>query len=360
MELEYRNSDDLIDRVKWRPRYILNSMVAIRDAIKPTPLSSVPVPSHLGILNTLPPELLHIIFNSLDFRSLSRFTRVCRQGKATIESLPAYRDLIKHAFPALAALNRTELITFHTATSLHAALLSEKCVACDQFAAFLFLPTAERCCFECLHRDRSLRLITSGMARRFFGLTPKDLSQIPSLISIPGNYAVGNRIEYKKRTRLFSLKHSKALGITKHGSADAMNQFVTSQNAGKLTFRQRDEVRRLTGYPSIIGSNGSAPNDRFCGMASTVFPALQPNNVLETGLWCLGCRANCLNDRGHPTLDTALRSLVSSTRSSMPFFDLERRARSKSALLEHIRVCKGAKDLLRGLERGVEASKDFL
>ncbi|PVH70276.1 F-box domain-containing protein [Cadophora sp. DSE1049] len=354
------DADVLIERVSWRPRYILNSMVTIRDAIQPAFVSRAPGSSNIGLLNTLPPELLRIVFELLDFRSLSRFARVCHQGKATVESLPAYRDLIKHAFTTLAAFGRTELITFHSAASIYTALLSEKCVACEQFAPFLYLPTSERCCYECLHRNRSLRVISSGMVRKCFGLMPKDLRRIPSMLSIPGTYSVGHTITYRRRTRLFSLKQAKALGVAEHGSAEAMEHFVTLQNAGKLTTNETHDARWLTGHPSTIGSDANVPADRFCGMASTEFPALQPNDVLEKGVWCLGCRANFLNYHGTRILDAETRLLVSGADPLLPLLDLQHRARSKSAFVEHIRVCKGAKDLLRGLEASVQASKDFL
>jgi hypothetical protein len=180
------------------------------------------------------------------------------------------------------------------------------------------------------------------------------------MLSIPGTYSVGHTIRYKRRTRLFSLKQSKALGVAQHGSAEAMERFITSQNAGKLTTNEIHEVRWLTGHPSTIGSVANAPNDRFCGMASTGFPALQPNDVLEKGIWCLGCRANFLNYQGTGIPDAETRLLVSGAYPLLPLLDLERRAISKSAFVEHIRVYKGAKDLLRGLEPSVQASKDVL
>jgi len=275
--------------------------------------------SGIGLLDTLPLELLHIVLEVLDFRSLSRFTRVCRQGKSIVESLPAYRDLIKYAFTALVALSRTDLIIHHSAASIHKALLSKKCVACDEFAPFLYLPTSERCCYECLHRDRSLRLITSGTARKCFGLTPKALRLIPSMVSIPGTYSVGHSITHRKRIRLYSLKQSKVLGVAQHGSVEAMEGFVTSQNIGKLTARDKLKVRWLTGHPSTIGSDSNVPSDRFCGMASTVFPALQPNDVLEKGLWCLGCRVNFLNYQRTRILNAETRLLVSGADPLFPF-----------------------------------------
>ncbi|KAL3420866.1 alpha-galactosidase A [Phlyctema vagabunda] len=134
-----------------------------------------------------------------------------------------------------------------------------------------------------------------------------------------------------------------------------MDDFITSQNAGKLTTNGVHEVRWLTGHPStnVLG-------DRFYGMASVIFPTLEPEGILDNGTWCLGCRANFLNYQQTRVLDAETRLLVSGTDPYFPLHDLEYRARSKIAFIEHIRVCKGAKDLIRGLEHGVLATKDFI
>lgn len=144
MALDNHTSDVLIKRLSWRADYILNSMISFRDPVPTTIIQRTLGASSIGLLDTLPLELLHSIFNLLDFQSLAHFVLVCHQGKAIVESLPAYRDVVKQASMALNALNRTELITFHPVTSIHAALLSENCVSCQQFAPFLFLPTFER------------------------------------------------------------------------------------------------------------------------------------------------------------------------------------------------------------------------
>jgi len=198
------------------------------------------------------------------------------------------------------------------------------------------------------------------MARKCFGLMPKDLRRLPSMLSIPGTYSVGHRTTCNTRIRLFSLKQSKALGVAKYGSLEAMERFVTSRNAGKLTYTEVHDVRWLTGHPSTIGSCSNVPNDRYCGMASTGFPSLRPNNILENGVWCLGCRANFINYQRTRILDAETRLFVSGDDPLFPLHDLEFRARSKPAFVEHIRVCRGAKDLLRGLEPCIQASKDFL
>lgn len=124
MDLGDYTSDVLIERVSLQPCYILNSMMTICDATQPHFIQEIPASSIIGLLGTIPSKLLHIIFNQLDFRSLSHFARVLPR-KGDIESLPAYLNLVTHASKALVAFSRTELITFDPAASIYTALLSE-------------------------------------------------------------------------------------------------------------------------------------------------------------------------------------------------------------------------------------------
>lgn len=366
MDIDSCTTEVLIERVGWRPRFIANSMITIRDAVEPAFVVRVVESSSSGLLDNLPAEILHMVFNLLDLRSLSRFARVSYGGRATIASFPPYRDLIKHAYPALVALGRTGLVTSHSIASLYHAMRSEKCVTCQEFGPFLFLPTSERCCYVCLHRIRSFRLITAAMCRKCFGLTAKDLCQIPSLRSIPGTYSVGHTTTQKRRIKLFSLKHAETLGIAKYGSAEALRAFTITQSLGKLTNLEVHEVAWLTGDPATIGSDANIGTDRFCGMGSTIFPALKGDNLTERGIWCLGCYINFLNFSKSNILDSETKSLLSRPDlfgRTDPYFrlrDLEHQARSEADLINHVRVCKGAKNLLRGLEPGAEASKNWI
>ena len=116
------------------------------------------------------------------------------------------------------------------------------------------------------------------------------------------------------------------LGIARYGSAEAIEGFVT-QNAVKPTtnkmYRAMHSGRWLTCHPSTMRSGSDVVADPFSGMASTGFPALQPNDVLEKGVWCLGCRANFLNYHGTRILDAETRLLVSGADPLLPLLDLE-------------------------------------
>lgn len=338
MALGRLTPDDLVNCLTWRPTCILESMITIvpnriQSTVLPRTLASLP----MGYLDTLPIELLHMIFNSSDFQSLSRLTQVCLQAKLMVESLLSYRRLMKHASTALNALSRTRLIKFHAAATLHAALLSDKCVSCQNFAAFLFLPTCERCCYDCLRRERFLRVIEPSMAKFCFGLSQKNVDQLPTMLSIPGKYRVGSHVErHRYPVRLVNLEEAETLGISIHGSQEAMldagilrdDPSVRGDKPEVLNLSE-DQICQGQWIAGLISAGDL--HDEFFGVASIRFPSLRPNGKVEHGLWCGGCRIKPDED-GLIHVGEILKSMY--------------RARSQSEFLQHVRDCKGAREIL--------------
>lgn len=226
MAADALTSDALVARFSCRSSDMVRWIIHIEETNQPTETTATlrtHVSSSIGSLDTLPVELLHIICNSLDFRSLSRFARVCHRAKSIVESLSSYQRITKHASAALIALKRTDIIKFHTGATIHAALLSDECVSCQQFGPFLFLPTCERCCYWCLKRERSLRVITPRTAGICFGVSRADLKEhIPLMINIPGSYRWGHVVRPHRRARLVSVKQAEEVGISVHRSREAM------------------------------------------------------------------------------------------------------------------------------------------
>ena len=356
MAFDNHNPEYLVTRLSWRPDYILNSMISVGKPIRSTILQTFK-PCSTGRLDILPIEILQRVLNLLDFRSLSRLTHVCHGGRAAVQSLPAYRDLMKHASTALVALNRTKLIIFHSAMSIYAALHSGNCSSCQNYGPFLFLPTCERCCYECLCSNPSMRVVTYRMAKIYFGVSPKDLRRIPTMLSVPGTYSVRYTVIHRKRTKLVSLKQAREVGVTVHGSEESMGKLVALQKNGKLTCQQLNVVRWLKDSfkePQSRYQNMSisydTPNDRFCGMASVGFPSLRQNGILENGLWCYGCRLKFENYYRTRELDSTADLRLAGGEPIKALRRLEYRARSKSDFIGHTRECKGSEDYLRTLE----------
>lgn len=378
MALDSFSDDSLIARLSWRPADVLNSMITVPEPIESNTLPRTLTSSSMGALDVLPTELLHIILSSSDFRTLSHFAQVCHQAKIMVESLPSYQSVMTHASRALIALSQAKLIRVHTAATIHAALLSDRCISCQNYAAFLFLPTCERCCYRCLCEEQSLRVTTLRLAGFCFGLFDKLFEPIPIMRTIPGKYSVRHEISVPNRVRLVSLKQAKQLGISIHGSQKTMDRVGVLKMAPQLRGHENSLIRWLAGSSenaiarlNAFGVFIKAPKDHFYGMASIEFPSLRstnPDAELENGLWCHGCRRNFEQYNSTRKLDHYTRPLVPNHEELLSddvlrvLFAMAYQARSRAEFLHHIKHnCKKAKSLLRRLENGTASfilSKD--
>ena len=358
MSFEEWAPEELISCLSHRPRHIINGMISIPRPAKPSPIQRDFSSSLIGLLDTLPLELLHSILNMLDFQSLSRLSRVSLRGKATVESLPAYRDLIEHAPHALSALGLTRLISLYSAAKLRMTLLSEDCISCGQYGAFLFLPRCERCCYECLLSNQSLWVVSTALAGKCFDLTPRQLKRIPIMYSIPGIYFVGHKISRRRRLRLVSVKSAKQLGIMLHGSIEKIAETLATRRTPDATSKEFYTFKSLHSAPldplgrdpSTLPSQGNTPNDNFCGMASIPFPSLPSKNAPENGLWCRGCERTFELCRFKELPSKVLSE--SSPVGCDPFYVFlakQNRARSRAEFLQHIRQCYGAREMVSRL-----------
>ena len=81
MPIDDLNPEILVERLSWRPDYLLNSMIKVDESIRPTVFRRTPVSSSIGSLDALPTELLYLVFNLLDFRSLVHFACTSHRAK---------------------------------------------------------------------------------------------------------------------------------------------------------------------------------------------------------------------------------------------------------------------------------------
>ncbi|KAJ2893826.1 uncharacterized protein MKZ38_008208 [Zalerion maritima] len=180
--LEGASEDQLLAKFTCAQEHDIGSMIRNIPPAQPSRMRRESFRSSLGLLDILPAELLLLTLNLVDFQTLSRLSGVSLKGKAVVETLATYVDVIRHAPTILTALGRTRLLYHHPAVLLRRALRSGKCVSCFCFGAFLFLPTCERVCFECLHENHSLRMTTINVAKQCFQLTERQLKRIPIII----------------------------------------------------------------------------------------------------------------------------------------------------------------------------------
>jgi hypothetical protein len=258
--------------------------------------------SSLGLLDMLPAELILLTLNLLDFQSLSRLSRVSLKGKAVVENLATYMDMMKHAPTILTALGRTRLLYYHPAALLCQTLRSGKCVSCFGFGPFLFLPTCERVCFECLYENHSLRTTTINLAKQFFHLTERQLKRIPIMHSIPGTYGVRYNISRKRVYRLVSIKQVKQLAIEVHGSVENLPELERPRAwAAETAVKKYWGFKRFREAPlkppgcdmSRLPERRNLVKDDFGGIASIRFPHLTDMGA-DYGLFCQGCHAYLL------------------------------------------------------------------
>ncbi|KAK2866809.1 hypothetical protein FQN49_003512 [Arthroderma sp. PD_2] len=364
------SDEDVFTHLSYRPECLQKYMITINKPAKPSTLIHRPDPSSLGLLNPLPLEVLHIALHTLDFQSLSRLSRVSRRGRAVVETLPIYRDLMKYIPDTLKALGQSQLLSHFPADKLLTILCSKACVACGNFGAFLFLPSGERCCEMCLDNNQSLWVISLLRAETIYGLPLPELKKLPILKSIPGSYKV-RRVEGPRpklvsvlaAARLATIKGTMPMLATDLVTPD-MHEWKRAQPWTKAGLEARlrrymEACAELTTthprwlLPSAYFSRGP---DEFGGMASIEFPYLLPDKTLEYGVVCKGCEwvfsrfiANDLPDHVRDYL-----GLWGNWRQVVPAFR-ERcsRVMLKSELLTHVKRCYGAKKLLDTLDIGV-------
>ena len=186
----------------------------------------------LGSLDGLPLELLHNIFERVDFLTLHNVACTSMRGRFLVESLPAYRDLTAHAVGTIAALRHTDTIALHSTLKVYEALINTRCFACDDYAPFLYMLTCERVCLNCLENERSIRVMPVSKAQLCFCLTARDMRTIPKLWSVPGTYGSPDN-KHEKRLLLVSAKQARAAAVLKYGDENAMECAIRGADSAR-------------------------------------------------------------------------------------------------------------------------------
>jgi hypothetical protein len=345
----FNNSDSelIIERLSCRSWYAERTAVQVKISSPPTFLSGdLRTASSAGNLRKLPVEILHLSLEFLDFQSLFSLLRVNTWCRLLVESLSAYRESVSHAAASLKALNITELLSVHSSIQVYSALRSESCTLCTDYGPFLFLPTAKRCCLNCLRDNSTLRLLTPRQASLHFGLESGDLSKLLKIRGPKGSYHTSAcSFRPRKDTILVTVEDAKSLGLAIHGSKNAIQHFIR-----KKQFDMRAAFPKQPGHPSYVPDGvfiaPKDPEDLYCAMATAQFPSLQEFGKPEYGLWCLGCsRAGDIEWRPN-TMD--VNGVPKEFDSVMVQKKLkeELRAWSESKFLDHVRHCAAALSIL--------------
>ncbi|KAI0114041.1 F-box domain-containing protein [Nemania sp. FL0031] len=365
-------SMDVLSLLSHRPRALLYSMITISDPPEPMEATLQNRASSLGILDRLPAELLHEVLKSLDFQSAIRFSHVSNQGKNMLCSLPAYRDVIKYAPRTLAALGQTKLLHLHSTSELHNALRNERCATCPEYGVYLFLPTCERCCWQCLRSSPTRRVISQTAAAKIFALSPKMVQQLPIMFSIPGTYGIAyksTQISYKSTQisyRLVSASAVKELVISTYGSPENAIEAIIRrtpiwQTIPYMLYLMARDPQAIFPHSTCLDDlmmldQGNRRTDPYFGMALIPFPSLTTPDIVELGLWCKGCEWTYKQYRGRRLPAYIIANMVpAECDPDLVLLDMARRAYSRIRLSAHLRHCYGAQQLLvisGGAQRG--------
>ncbi|CAK7222609.1 hypothetical protein SEUCBS140593_004957 [Sporothrix eucalyptigena] len=226
-------TDELIERPIHKDEYLLEDMIKYQPPppTKPPSNASLSSPSSLGCLDCLPLEDFHMVMNQMDGQSLVRLSRTSRRAKVVVDNLPAYRELREYCPTALVALGKTRILLYHTVAHLQEALRSRLCTSCSlSFGGFLFLPTADRVCFDCLALNRGLWMTTIHHACVCFRVPRRALEKHLPVLRTVGPYG-GRWWLYPTSTvdYLVPVGAAKALAVDIHGSEEAARALLPTE-----------------------------------------------------------------------------------------------------------------------------------
>jgi hypothetical protein len=308
-------------------------------------------------------EVLNMIFENLDLQSLSRVLQTCLKGKIIVEKLPAYRDLMTYASDIFTALSQMGIIHVHSASTIHAALRTDRCVVCGEYGENLFLPTCDRACQACHCSNYAFWTIPvdgpTG-ASMVFNLGPDHFKSVLNFCSFGEPDEYGQRRSMRRNTgsrpqrpKSITSKVAMDLGIEANGSEEGLASHMQSYFPALKSRASRGFRNHVLQHPAdelashILSWNQRAHYDnvfRYSGpcasnFAVIYFPSLV-NNTLDLGRLCYGCNKALVNNWKSHGRRAWVRDLLK-----------QHRVRSKAEFLEHVKNCSRAKALVVELLR---------
>ncbi|KAG6354290.1 hypothetical protein INS49_004895 [Diaporthe citri] len=350
MSHEGTDTETLVARLSHQPETLLRSLITISDPPRPpVTLRTQDRPSSLGALDRLPAELLHEVLGHLDVQSFTRLSRTCSGANTILGSNSSYQHLLSHAADALAALSWTELIHRYPLSQLDAVLQSQRCETCPGYGAFLFLPTCERCCWQCLQFRPERLVVPPGVACKALDLTAEEVQELPLMTSIPGRYGT-RQLLVDKVMSLVAVAHSMELAVSFYESAEQLREVLSQQDITGPAAHTARFLQRLLWVDDyfdavLVPDRGSSLVGRYFGLASIRFPSLVRPDRIEYGHWCRGCEW-VYDRRDRLPADAVAQIAHADLDPDRVLLRMARTAYSTTGFLEHIHHCYGAQKLL--------------
>ena len=119
----------------------------------------------LGALEQ-PVEIVQNIISQLNLRDLRNFKAINSRARSMVVSSYQYRSVITYASEVISALYKTELDSIWPLIRIYDVLTQDRCLACNRFGGYVFLPALQRCCERCARYDPELVPIRSGTATK--------------------------------------------------------------------------------------------------------------------------------------------------------------------------------------------------
>lgn len=274
----------------------------------------------------------------------------------------------------MSALGGTQCIGYFLLTQVHKAMCSDRCVSCGIFGAFLSLLTCERCCYECLNKNRFHWVTRPNLARKCFGLSEEQTKHLRVLRCPAGSYRARPGGELRRYPSMFfdnvqpqvmdlvSVQSAKLIALDIHGSITNMPDWKRLCTPGAMSAKglsennendylrwiQQTPVRAVDKHPKKSLQEYYIPYDLFSGMASVPFPTLASGR-LDSGTLCLGCKKLSEEwfELSSGELKTALGGLACDTDKAEDLcMELRNRAWTRKEFAEHLKTCYGIKQLL--------------
>lgn len=254
----HRRDFDLVV-VRSRPHDMQSAHASLQAAFSTSPTAE------LGTLDRLPAELISMVLRTLDIRSFFHFRQVNRRARLISTGLREYELVSKHGLEGLGGLLRAELAHCFAIEDLYRSLVTDKCSTCGGFGGFLFLFTAERCCFDCLRSSAHYRVLSISAFAKLLHISPSRLKRLStglSLRTVPGIYNMMETPAKRPKHLIFEEKTTQTLLAIRVIKEDA---------AQKLRSRKEKSDQRY--------------------MVATAYPSYSLKNAkIERGVSCKGCQ----------------------------------------------------------------------
>lgn len=110
--------------------------------------------------------------------------------RVAIDKFSKYATIVKHAPQILRAVISVHAAPYITCRGLFTAFITKECAHCEEFGAFLYLPTCTRVCFWCGMTTEACRSLSLENVRKFYSITMYELAKhgVAVLSPLPGHY----------------------------------------------------------------------------------------------------------------------------------------------------------------------------